>query len=136
VFEVVESHHIEDPSHLRGIVDHYRSQGCRIALDDVGAGYSSLSLVAALQPDVVKIDMALVQALPDAAPTAVIRALTEMSHGFGATVLGEGIETERQADALRRLGVDLGQGWLFGRPERRTAATDARVAAPGAVPAW
>src|SRR5215216_4807357 len=64
VFEVVESHAIADRGHLVSILDHYRSLGWRVALDDVGAGWSSLSLLAAVRPDVVKLDKALVQELP------------------------------------------------------------------------
>jgi EAL domain-containing protein (putative c-di-GMP-specific phosphodiesterase class I) len=123
VFEVTESERVDDVAHLRRIFEHYRAQGCKVALDDVGAGYSSLNLLASLQPDVVKIDMALVQALPEAAPMAVVRAVIEMSHGFGATVVAEGIETAAQAEILADLGADLGQGWHFGRPVERAADT-------------
>jgi EAL domain-containing protein (putative c-di-GMP-specific phosphodiesterase class I) len=120
VFEVTESHRVDDVGHLRRIFEHYRAKGCRVALDDLGAGYSSLNLLAELRPDVVKIDMALVQGLPDAAPTAVIRAVTDMSHELGATVVAEGIETAEQAALVADLGADLGQGWYFGRPVERT----------------
>ena len=64
VFEVVESHAIADRGHLVSVLEHYRSLGWRVALDDVGAGWSSLSLLAAVRPDVVKLDKALVQELP------------------------------------------------------------------------
>lgn len=121
VFEVVESHRVDERGHLLAILDHYRSRGCRVALDDVGAGYSSLNLLASIKPDVVKIDRELVQGLPGDASTAVVRAITEMAHDLGGTVIAECLETEAQADAARALGVDWGQGWLFGRPARRSA---------------
>jgi EAL domain-containing protein (putative c-di-GMP-specific phosphodiesterase class I) len=118
VFEVVESHAIADRGHLVSILDHYRSLGWRVALDDVGAGWSSLSLLAAVRPEVVKLDKALVQELPDDGARTVLKAVTDLAHDLGAIVVAEGIETERLADEVTAMGVDLGQGWLFGRPVR------------------
>jgi EAL domain-containing protein (putative c-di-GMP-specific phosphodiesterase class I) len=118
VFEVVESHAIADRGHLVSILDHYRSLGWRVALDDVGAGWSSLSLLAAVRPEVVKLKKALVQELPDDGARTVLKAVTDLSHQLGAVVVAEGVETERLADEVTALGADLGQGWLFGRPVR------------------
>ncbi|WP_097185315.1 EAL domain-containing protein [Blastococcus haudaquaticus] len=118
VFEVVESHAIADRGHLVSILDHYRSLGWRVALDDVGAGWSSLSLLAAVRPEVVKLDKALVQELPDDGARTVLKAVTDLAHQLGAVVVAEGIETERLADEVTALGADMGQGWLFGRPVR------------------
>jgi EAL domain-containing protein (putative c-di-GMP-specific phosphodiesterase class I) len=118
VFEVVESHAITDRGHLFSILEHYRSLGWRVALDDVGAGWSSRSLLAAVRPDVVKLDKRLVQELPDDGARTVLRAITELAHQLGAVVVAEGVETEWLAEEVTRLGVDLGQGWLFGRPVR------------------
>jgi EAL domain-containing protein (putative c-di-GMP-specific phosphodiesterase class I) len=118
VFEVVESHAITDRGHLFSILEHYRSLGWRVALDDVGAGWSSRSLLAAVRPDVVKLDKRLVQELPDDGARTVLRAITDLAHGLDAVVVAEGIETQWLADEVTRLGVDLGQGWLFGRPVR------------------
>ncbi len=116
VFEVVETHEVADVDHLLSIVAHYRERGSRIALDDVGAGFASLNLVAQVAPDVVKIDQVLVQGLPDPVSVAVVRALVDMTHGFGGTVLAEGVETAEQAEVAAELGADLAQGWYFGRP--------------------
>ena len=116
VFEVVESHRTDDPDHLLSIVAQYRSKGAKVALDDVGTGYSTLALVARLQPDVVKVDMELVQQLPDPVATSIVGSIVELSHGIGAKVIAEGIETEEQAAAVTALGIDIGQGWLYGRP--------------------
>ncbi len=118
VFEVVESHAIADRGHLVTVLEHYRSLGWRVALDDVGAGYSSLSLLAAVRPEVVKLDKGLVQALPDEGARTVARAVTDLAHQLGAVVVAEGIETEQLAEEVAALGADLGQGWLFGRPVR------------------
>jgi EAL domain-containing protein (putative c-di-GMP-specific phosphodiesterase class I) len=118
VFEVVESSAIADRGHLVSVLEHYRSLGWRVALDDVGAGWSSLSLLAAVRPEVVKLDKRLVQELPDDGVRTVLRALVELAHSLGAVVVAEGVETERLADEVTALGADLGQGWLFGRPVR------------------
>jgi EAL domain-containing protein (putative c-di-GMP-specific phosphodiesterase class I) len=118
VFEVVESHAVADRGHLVSVLEHYRSLGWRIALDDVGAGWSSLSLLAAVRPEVVKVDKRLVQELPDDGARTVLKALVELAHSLGAVVVAEGVETERLAEEVTALGADLGQGWLFGRPER------------------
>jgi EAL domain-containing protein (putative c-di-GMP-specific phosphodiesterase class I) len=127
VFEVVESHAITDRGHLLAILEHFRSLGWRVALDDVGAGWSSRSLLAAVRPDVVKLDKRLVHELPDDGARTVLRALVELAHSIGAVVVAEGVETERIADEVTALGADLGQGWLFGRPRRPRTADDAPV---------
>ncbi len=121
VFEVVESHAVTDRGHLFSVLEHLRSLGWRVALDDVGAGWSSRSLLAAVRPDVVKLDKRLVQELPDDGARAVLRAVTELAHRFGAVVVAEGVESEAIAAEVTALGVDLGQGWLFGRPVRPEA---------------
>jgi EAL domain-containing protein (putative c-di-GMP-specific phosphodiesterase class I) len=118
VFEVVESHAVADRGHLVSILDHYRSLGWRVALDDVGAGWSSLSLLAAVRPEVVKLEKSLVQELPDDGARTVLKAVTDLAHSLGAVVVAEGVETERLADEVTAIGADLGQGWLFGRPVR------------------
>ena len=118
VFEVVEAHAVADRGHLVSVLDHYRSLGWRVALDDVGAGWSSLSLLAAVRPEVVKLDKALVQELPDDGARTVLKAVVDLAHQLGAVVVAEGLETERLAEQVTAIGADLGQGWLFGRPVR------------------
>ena len=118
VFEIVESHVVADRGHLLSVLEHFRSLGWRVALDDVGAGWNSLSLLAAVRPDVVKLHKALIQELPDPGARTVVRATIELAHRLGAVVVAEGVETERSADQVTELGADLAQGWLFGRPVR------------------
>src|SRR3954463_9642891 len=136
VFEVVESHAIADRGHLVSILDHYRSLAWRVALDDVGAGWSSLALLAAVRPEVVKLKKALVQELPDDGARPVLKAVTDLAHSLGAVVVAEGVETERLADEVTALGADLGQGWLFGRPVRpaQPAEPEGRWQAVSAAP--
>lgn len=132
VFELTEGHRVRDLDHLEAVFDYYRSHDCKVALDDLGAGYSSLNLLVRLRPDIVKLDKELVQTLPDVAGSAVVSAIVEITHSYGGQVLAECVETEEQAAAATELGVDLGQGWLFGRPERRTPP---RSALPAGVSA-
>jgi EAL domain-containing protein (putative c-di-GMP-specific phosphodiesterase class I) len=119
VFEVTEGEHIADIDHLSKVFAYYRDQGALVALDDLGAGYSSLNMLVRLQPDVVKLDKDIVQALPSPLSKTVVAAIVAITHSYGGRVLAECIETAEQAEAARDLDVDLGQGWFFGRPEER-----------------
>jgi len=134
VFEVTESERVTDLAHLADVFAYYRERGCKVALDDLGAGYSSLNMLVQLQPDIVKLDKQLVQRLPDTVSSAVITAVVQITHSYGGQVLAECVETAEQALAARDLGVDLAQGWFFGRPQdmrdlaRRGAAVESRPA--------
>lgn len=125
VFEVTESERVTDIKHLQRIFDYYRERGCRVALDDLGAGYSSLEVLVRLKPDVVKLDRTLIEHLPDPTSTAVVSAVVGITHAYGGLVLAEGVETEVQSSVAHELGADLGQGWLYGRPEFPAAAVAA-----------
>jgi EAL domain-containing protein (putative c-di-GMP-specific phosphodiesterase class I) len=118
VFEVTEGHKIEEIGHLERVFEHYRGRRCKVALDDLGSGYSSLNLLVRLQPDIVKLDKEIVQALPGPTSTEVVGAVVKIVHSYGGLVLAECVETEEQAEAAADLHVDLAQGWFFGRPER------------------
>lgn len=118
IFEVTERIAISDYALFRRTLEHYRSQGYRIAIDDVGAGYSNLRLVAEAQPEIIKIDQGLVRGLSHArARRAAVSALVRMAEESGAAAVAEGIEGEDDLAAVRDLGVSLGQGYLLGRPE-------------------
>lgn len=117
IFELTERIAVQDYGLLRQTVDHYRSQGYRIALDDVGSGYSNLRLVAELQPEILKIDMGLVQGLSTSrARRAAVHALAVASEDCGALAVAEGIERPDDLSAVQDLGIPLGQGFLLGRP--------------------
>ena len=130
VFEVSESEQVHDIDHLAYVFDYYRERGCQVAIDDLGAGYSSLNLLVRLRPDVVKLDKDIVQHLPDPVSSAVVEAIVSMTHSYGGQVLAECVETAEQADAAAQLGVDLAQGWFFGRPEERAASSSAAGVVP------
>lgn len=117
VFEVVETEAIEDHDHLRDILCYYRKNGFGVALDDLGAGYSGLSLMADLDPDLIKIDRGVVARADQSEGHAeVCRAIVGLARSRGRRVLAEGIETAAQRDFMRSLGVDMMQGYFFGRP--------------------
>ena len=91
--------------------------GLFIALDDFGTGYTSLQHLKRLPIDVLKIDRAFVNGLPqDKHDGAIVEAILSIARAFGFTTLAEGIETEEQAGALRGVGCALGQGYLYARP--------------------
>lgn len=121
VFEITESEEVRDLDHLARLFSYYKAKGCKVALDDLGSGFSSLNLMVQLEPDVVKIDRETVQRLPGKVATAIVSAIVDIGRAGGTVVLAEGIETHEQASAARDLGVELGQGWHFGRPALRTA---------------
>lgn len=134
-FEVVETEEFPDLPFLKRILDEYRAHGAMVALDDLGAGHSSLSYLAALRPDVVKLDRELVSGIDeDRARGRLVQALVEYAHELDVRVVAEGIETEAELAAVRAIGADLGQGWYLGRPAADPVRVDpAIVVNAGAV---
>lgn len=116
VIEVAEPSAVTEHGHLLSVLEQYRELGWRVALDDVAAGWASRELLTTLRPDVVKLGKRLVQALPDDMARTMVRAVVDASHRVGALVVAEGVEDEASAERVTALGVDLGQGWWFGRP--------------------
>ncbi len=117
VVEVTEHEAVADYPGVRAVLQRLRARGARIAVDDTGAGYASLRHVLLLQPEVVKLDTALVRDLAtDPRKRALVVALTSFAQEVGSTVLAEGIETAEHLESLLEIGVDLGQGWHLGVP--------------------
>lgn len=116
-FEVVETEKVVDTEHLLRILDFYRRSGFGIALDDMGSGYSGLELLAALQPDLIKIDRAIVaKSVESKSHYNICEALIKMGKANGQLVLAEGVETEEEVNLMNSLGIDLFQGYYFGKP--------------------
>ncbi|RKS84227.1 EAL domain-containing protein (putative c-di-GMP-specific phosphodiesterase class I) [Motilibacter peucedani] len=133
--ELSEHDPVEDYEVLRSVLTPLRERGARLAIDDVGAGFSSLRHIVLTAPEVIKIDRTLVDGVAaDPVLTALVSSLVSFGHGAGAKVVAEGIETATDADALLALGVDLGQGWWFGRPGPADALSEAYVPAAAPVP--
>jgi EAL domain-containing protein (putative c-di-GMP-specific phosphodiesterase class I) len=122
VVEVPEDHAIERPEVHRSL-QALRRMGVRLALDDFGVGYSSLSRIGTLNPDIIKLDRSFVAPLGIAGRhTEFVMGIIELSHRLGSVVIAEGVETEQQLAALTEMNCDLIQGFLLGRPELRTSA--------------
>lgn len=130
VVELTEHTPVDDLGALRAQTDVLRARGALIALDDAGSGYSGLQQMAALRPQMVKLDRALVA---DADADPVRMALAEMVGEFAgridAWLLAEGVETAAELAAFAQLGVPLAQGWLLGRPSPVFAPLAAEVTA-------
>ncbi|WP_432498214.1 EAL domain-containing protein [Kineococcus gypseus] len=116
VVEITERALAARPAELLRTVAHVRRLGWGVALDDVGADAMSLAFMPLVQPDVVKLDLRLVQQRPGADVAEIMHAVNAYAQASGAAVLAEGIEDERHLVMARALGASLGQGWLFGRP--------------------
>lgn len=117
VFEVTESEQVRDLPHLEGILTVYRKAGFQIALDDLGAGYSSLNLIHRLRPDIVKLDMDLIRGVDqDAYKAAIAEKLLELARQLGIRTVAEGVETPGELGWLRDKGADYVQGYLIAPP--------------------
>jgi EAL domain-containing protein (putative c-di-GMP-specific phosphodiesterase class I) len=141
IFEAVESDHFPDLELLGAVLSRYRREGMQVALDDLGAGRSSLLHLETLRPDIVKLDRSLMLGLTENDPRiALVGALIEYAHRLGVQVVVEGLETAFELEVAVSLGADLGQGYGLGRPvhEREThteAASSSRIRMLGTVPA-
>ena len=107
-----------------------QSLGVRLAIDDFGTGYSSLSYLRTLPVDVLKIDRAFAKTLGGTTDQVLLEAIVKLGHSLGIEVIAEGIEREEQADALRRMGCRLAQGYLFFRPVDPSRVPTLLVASP------
>lgn len=117
VLEITEQAPLETGSRLRERLQELRAAGFRIALDDLGAGHSNLNSFAAIEPDFVKLDMALVRDI-DREPVKrrLVRAMVETCHDLGIAVVAEGLERPEERVVVEELGCDLLQGFLLARP--------------------
>jgi EAL domain-containing protein (putative c-di-GMP-specific phosphodiesterase class I) len=117
VLEITESAMMTDEVTSAALLHRLRALGVSLAVDDFGTGYSSLGHLRRFPVSKVKIDRAFVSGIEEDADDAeIVRAVVAMSLAMRLDVVAEGIETEGQCRMLQQLGVQLGQGWLFGRP--------------------
>ena len=118
MFEVTKGEQIHDAEHLKNIFAEYSRQGFTTAIDDFGAGYSGLNLLAAFQPHIIKLDMALTRGIDqDPVRQAIVAGIVLVANRLNIRIIGEGIETPGERDALRELGIRYMQGYLFARPQ-------------------
>ncbi|SET82629.1 EAL domain-containing protein [Geodermatophilus poikilotrophus] len=131
VLELTEHQDVTDLDPLIDLRDRLRSRGALLAVDDAGSGYSGLQQIAAIKPQLVKLDRAIVNGVDgDEVKLALTELLGEFAGRIDAWLLAEGIEAWSEVEALLRLGVPLGQGWLFGRPGPAWPRLDPGTAAP------
>ena len=126
LLEVTESSLIENIDAAQAQMDEVKALGARIALDDFGTGYSSLSYLRQFRVDVVKVDKSFIDDVVDRDGSSLVEAIVHMASSLRMKVVAEGIEADEQADVLRRLGCELGQGYRYSRP----LAADAVLGAP------
>ncbi|WP_461209968.1 EAL domain-containing protein [Desulfocurvus sp. DL9XJH121] len=117
VLEITERHSVRDFELFHRTLDHYRSQGFKVAVDDVGTGYSGLWTIANIRPDYLKVDMSLVRGINhDPVKRALLETLVTFSDNIGCSLIAEGIESEGELISLMRMGVHYGQGFFLSRP--------------------
>ncbi|KFE57464.1 EAL domain-containing protein [Pseudomonas syringae] len=123
IFETIESEHVDNNRHLTNILREYRQFGFMTAIDDFGAGYSGLTLLADFQPDLIKLDMQLIRDIHRDRPRqAIVRGVVTMCAELGVTVIAEGIECAEERDFLADCGIFLMQGFWFAKPAFKALA--------------
>src|SRR5207248_5366132 len=117
VIEITEHAQVDDYDALLFALAPLRERGARLAIDDVGAGFANLRHILRLAPDIVKLDLSLIQEIArDPAREALAGSLVGFAEGVGAAIAAEGISSDEDLAVLRALGVDYGQGFYLARP--------------------
>lgn len=118
VFEVTEGEKVDDHIHLNRILKEYQRLGFQTAIDDFGAGYSGLNLLAEFQPDFLKLDMFLTRNIHEQrSRQAIVRGIVSVCRELDVGIMAEGIETPEELNWLQQAGVNLFQGYYFAQPE-------------------
>jgi EAL domain-containing protein (putative c-di-GMP-specific phosphodiesterase class I) len=131
IVEITEHAPVGSYDDLHAALGPHRASGLRIAVDDAGAGYASMTHVLRLRPDFIKIDMSLVRGIDcDEVRRALVAAMTGFGRDTGAAVIAEGVETSGELGALGAIGVRYAQGFLFGQPTERPRWTGHPVPQP------
>jgi len=126
VLEITERAAITDFSAFRSTLEYVRALGFRVAVDDAGAGYSSLQCLAEVHPEWLKIDISLIRNVDtDEIRAQLVASLVSFARNIGVNLIAEGIETRAELNKLRELGVSYGQGFLFTMPVAPFPADDA-----------
>ena len=129
VIELSEQFQVEDTDLFISAVKHYREFGFKVAIDDLGSGFSGLKLWSELQPDIVKIDRYFIDQLHrDPIKKAFVKNIIEIAKNTGSSIVAEGIEASEELITCKELGAELGQGYLLGRPEAECRDVSAKAA--------
>ncbi len=120
VFELTEKQAVEDFEAFERVLSNYRDQGFRIAIDDVGTGYSSLKAIVSLKPEFIKLDRSIVQHI-DSRPDQqhIVHMLQDFAKSSGTHIIAEGIEYPEELAFLQQQGISYGQGYALGRPSEK-----------------
>ncbi|MDM3872493.1 GGDEF domain-containing protein [Porticoccus sp. W117] len=117
VLEISEKHPLNDYQRIREVADFCRQHQLQLAIDDLGSGYSGLRTWAEIRPDYVKVDMHFIHDIhSDSVKREFVNSICEISRGLNCKVIAEGIEQPQELEALRNLGIKLGQGYLLQKP--------------------
>lgn len=119
VFEFVEADQFPKPEALRRLIATIREFGARIALDDFGAGHSTIAIAELIKPDIIKFDRTLIQTTEDLHKEELVTSLVQFARSVAAQTVAEGVETIAQFAFAERCGFDCVQGWLIGKPHAR-----------------
>ncbi|RYF52915.1 MAG: EAL domain-containing protein, partial [Comamonadaceae bacterium] len=117
VLEVTEHAIVSDYAALAEALLPFRAGGARLAVDDAGAGYSSMRHILNLQPEIIKLDMSITQSIDrDSHRRALAKGLISFAHEIGSMIVAEGVEQASELEALQLLGVDFAQGYYLAKP--------------------
>ena len=123
LFEITEGEKVENLPLTQSIICHYQSSGFLTAIDDFGSGYAGLSLLADLQTDLIKLDIALVRDIHTSkSKQAIVKGILQVCRDLNIQIIAEGIETRDELNILRDFGVELFQGYFFAKPAFRALA--------------
>ncbi len=117
IFEITEGEEVENTKHLQAIADEYQKHGFRVAIDDFGAGFANMNLLANLSADIVKLDMELTRDIHIRPRSqAIVRSVVALCRDLGIQIVAEGIENFEEYETVRECGIHLMQGYLLAKP--------------------
>lgn len=123
VFELTEKSAVTDFSMFEKVLSHYRSQGFRIAIDDVGSGYNSLKTLIYLKPEFIKLDKSLIQNIDqNLEQQQLVKLIIEYAKHSNTEIIAEGIERAKELAFVRKQGVDFAQGFALGKPQEEVVS--------------
>lgn len=131
IFEFRESDYLRNADHLRRVTSHFRRQGVKTAIDNVGAGFAGLGVLCEIETDIVKLDISLVRGIEgDMRRQHLVRSIVTLGRDLDVCIVVKGVETEAEFEILRQLGVTCFQGFYLGRPVREGLRSDAAIRLP------
>ncbi len=120
VLELTEKQSVKNYNQFKELIEHYRQQGFRIAVDDAGTGYNSLQTLVYLKPEFIKLDKSLIRNIHCHQENQhLVKLLVKYAMQVGTKIIAEGIETDAELEYLQGIGVHMGQGYALGRPNQK-----------------